>query len=1047
MVIAPVAATIAGALVIVDGTGTTDPEGDALTFSWSFGDGGRANGSRAAHVYGSSGTFTLTLTVRDATGAQASASLMVTVSANPAGTPVPVAVKVKDLTGALQPGATVSLVGTSTSAMTNASGVATLQVPRGAAQTLRIAKTGFVSKVSVVTLTTTQTAGHLDVVLPARRPATQVDATTGGLVTGFDEASLDLPAGAVVDSNGVAVSGLIDVALTPVDVRRNADALPGAGVGISPSGTRGPIATYGATEFSLTRNGVPLNLAPGRTATIELPMNAELHLRTGAVTVGTRIPLWSLDETTGLWVHEGDGEVIASSSATGLSLRATVGHFSWWGVDAFSQPNANPQPQCCIDDDADGSCDTNGTPEYCWLRGTTSCPNGPGCPPGAVVPTTMAETFIPGVGGVTLPVPANVPVSLIADAPNGTHHGVLLYTGLPNANDVPVVVMTPTGIDGGAVDVTLPSVQTGVLTTPADQHVYRFIGQANDFLSVRAFRANGLPLEGTVRVDGPNGYTHDQVAFGYGGTVGRGGTINLRLPFSGPWLVSVKGTLGLPNRYSLALSTTPAGLYLTSTSPAFRAVDVPLDAGVWAQFSGSLAGTPTSTNTSGLFIGAVTEVGQTRSLASQQLVITRPAPLFADTNYSLVIIGSQSTVGTGIIVGTGVDGGQADWAGRVTIPFRTARVPGEPSVVERDVSARRAAAMFDDGRRLLAWGDNELKVASYSPDAGWSAPQVLSGGSNGMPCLAPRGSRALLASVQNGSVSTSWWSGSRFSPVTSLGAGIGTAEVGCALSSTQGLIAFQSNGFPLSTQTWVVASTPDGGWEAPLLATDGGTMQGKIHAAANASGAGLVAWARLGANGRVIDTARLTASGWVVQPETVVVTNQPQSLGVGVDDLGTMVVTWFDGVTLLHRAVVREAGVWSAPTTLFTGDSYPIACTNSDVQVVPTTGGGFTVFACVGTMAGAQVLSRTFSGGSWGAVEVVHAAAGGGALLVKGDHSGFAWLPTDTAGRVLRSNGTWGPLFTQPGPALNGTLPVVSPAGKTGFVYDLDSHEAFLEGP
>ena len=53
------------------------------------------------------------------------------------------------------------------------------------------------------------------------------------------------------------------------------------------------------------------------------------------------IPLWSVDETTGLWIEEGAGTVVASAdSPTGLALRAEVAHFSWWNADAFVDGNA-----------------------------------------------------------------------------------------------------------------------------------------------------------------------------------------------------------------------------------------------------------------------------------------------------------------------------------------------------------------------------------------------------------------------------------------------------------------------------------------------------------------------------------------------------------------------------------------------------------------------------------------------------------------------------------------------------------------------------------
>ncbi len=54
-----------GFTIQLDGRASVDPEGDPLTFGWSFGDGSTAAGSRATHVWGSAGTFTVSLTVSD----------------------------------------------------------------------------------------------------------------------------------------------------------------------------------------------------------------------------------------------------------------------------------------------------------------------------------------------------------------------------------------------------------------------------------------------------------------------------------------------------------------------------------------------------------------------------------------------------------------------------------------------------------------------------------------------------------------------------------------------------------------------------------------------------------------------------------------------------------------------------------------------------------------------------------------------------------------------------------------------------------------------
>jgi PKD repeat protein len=61
-----------------DGSGSSDPDGDAMTFEWNFGDGSaRATGAIVAHTYSAAGRYTATLTVRDARGATAAATLQI----------------------------------------------------------------------------------------------------------------------------------------------------------------------------------------------------------------------------------------------------------------------------------------------------------------------------------------------------------------------------------------------------------------------------------------------------------------------------------------------------------------------------------------------------------------------------------------------------------------------------------------------------------------------------------------------------------------------------------------------------------------------------------------------------------------------------------------------------------------------------------------------------------------------------------------------------------------------------------------------------------
>jgi hypothetical protein len=75
----PITAT-EGSAVTFDGTRSSDPDGDALTYAWSFGGGATAAGATVSHAFPDDGAYTVTLTVSDGKGGSASASRTVTTS-------------------------------------------------------------------------------------------------------------------------------------------------------------------------------------------------------------------------------------------------------------------------------------------------------------------------------------------------------------------------------------------------------------------------------------------------------------------------------------------------------------------------------------------------------------------------------------------------------------------------------------------------------------------------------------------------------------------------------------------------------------------------------------------------------------------------------------------------------------------------------------------------------------------------------------------------------------------------------------------------------
>ena len=205
--------------------------------------------------------------------------------------------------------------------------------------TLRLTKAGFATQVKNITTPSVQNyIVPLAVTMIELGAAQAIDISTGGTLAGESGASVTVSPNSFVDQNGNTVTGDIQVNITPIDVSNPSilAAFPGSFSGVVEStGATSTIVSAGTTYFDFSQNGQVLQLADGMTADIQLPIFLTTNPNTGSpIELGDTIELWYLNESTGVWIQDGTGTVVSStSSPTGYALQATVSHFTPWNVD------------------------------------------------------------------------------------------------------------------------------------------------------------------------------------------------------------------------------------------------------------------------------------------------------------------------------------------------------------------------------------------------------------------------------------------------------------------------------------------------------------------------------------------------------------------------------------------------------------------------------------------------------------------------------------------------------------------------------------------
>jgi hypothetical protein len=593
------ASVVANTVAEFDGSASTPSDGSALTYFWDFGDGSRGGGRQIAHLFATAGPRSVTLTVTDGSGLSGTQTNTITVTAGAAPTSfATVRASVTGLDGVALPGVTVSVVGGGTGATSDATGTASLSIGFGVPVVLKFQKSGYADQFLPVQMPSGAGAdAAVSTVMRARDAAlTLADAAAGGTVTGRDGATLTLPPNALVDSTGAAVTGPVDLALTPVDpTQPGGGGFPGSFSGAKTDGTSTPIVSYGTVEYILSAGGQLLHLAPGKTATIAIPIYATRNLDGSTVAVGDTTPLWSLDEASGNWIQEGSGTVVASTgSPSGLALQAVVTHFSWWNCDSGYIPYG-PEPQCVEQTGVGipGSVDTFASATICNMlaeidqtvaiaaaSGTQQIRSLPSAGSSPVLPGFSERFVVPIAGGLVIPSPPNRSIRLTATAVNGTWVGSAVTSGAAGVLTPVLVPMHPLANAGpGAGALTLPADTT--LTLQAGQTpTFTFTGQAHAFAQVTVSQAQGSTLTGNVTVS-QGTTTLGTATFGT-----NAGVVTIPLEGNLTYQVAIAGISGVPGAFRLQIQ-------LLGGSPQTGSLQVPFDTQVatpaFTDYVGSVA--------------------------------------------------------------------------------------------------------------------------------------------------------------------------------------------------------------------------------------------------------------------------------------------------------------------------------------------------------------------------------------------------------------------------------------------------------------------------
>lgn len=185
---------------------------------------------------------------------------------------------------------------------------------------VRFALDGYVDSVRSLTLRTDYSTQLNVSLLPRAEPIT-LDAAQGGTVAGQRGAAVRVGESAFADASGKAVSGMVDVYLSPLDPSSKDDLAAAPDFVTKVEGDTQLLESLGMVDIQVEQDGEKLSVADKKELELSIPV-------AGDSPPPAMIDLWRYDESDSIWIKEGKATLDADTQ----TYVGMVSHADLWSA-------------------------------------------------------------------------------------------------------------------------------------------------------------------------------------------------------------------------------------------------------------------------------------------------------------------------------------------------------------------------------------------------------------------------------------------------------------------------------------------------------------------------------------------------------------------------------------------------------------------------------------------------------------------------------------------------------------------------------------------